>query len=163
MNLICLDLEASGLGPDSYPIEVAWKGTSESMEDQSDNFLIDPGSVSEWDFWDDFAEEMHGVCRVELSKEGIAAVEACERLNAALQGLDVVSDAWEFDSFWLRRLFDAADRTMQFRLIGLSDILSPGELIQYRFVCKAQLRRHRAMADVNHIMQAIRSVKFAAE
>ncbi len=159
MNLICLDLEASGLGPGSYPIEVAWKGMSEGC----DNFLIDPGSVSEWTFWDDFAEEMHGLCRVELSQKGITAVEACDRLNAALQGQDVISDAWEFDSFWLRRLFEATERTMQFRLIGLSEVLSPEELIQYRFVCKAQLRRHRAMADVDHILQAIRSVKYTAE
>ncbi|BBB26537.1 hypothetical protein [Amphritea japonica] len=159
MKLICLDLEASGLGPGSYPIEVAWKST----EHECDNFFIDPGSVPGWDFWDDFAEEMHGICRAELHQSGISVTDACDRLNAKLQGQDVISDAWEFDSFWLRRLFEAADRAMMFRLIGLSEVLSPEELIQYRFVCKAQLRRHRAMADVNHILQAIHSVKYSAD
>ncbi len=159
MDLICLDIEASGLGASSYPIEVAWKSTDEDC----DNFLIDPGSVAGWLFWDDFAEEMHGICRVELSESGISAAEACDRLNIALQGRKVVSDAWEFDSFWLKRLFEAVDRPMQFRLIGLSEVLSPEELIQYRFACKAQLRRHRAMADVDHILQAIRSVQHSVD
>ena len=67
MNLICLDLEASGLGPHSYPIEVAWKSTA----DESDTFLINPDTVPGWTFWDDFAEELHSLCRTELRQKGV--------------------------------------------------------------------------------------------
>ncbi|WP_428036348.1 hypothetical protein [Amphritea sp.] len=157
MNLICLDLEASGLGPYSYPIEVAWKGT----EEVSDSFLINPDSVPEWTFWDEYAEELHNICRSELREHGISALSACLRLNDALEGRDVLSDAWEFDHFWLTRLFKAAGQKMAFRLVSLREVLSAEELIQYQFVCKAQLRQHRAMDDVDHILQAIRSVRFS--
>lgn len=157
MNLICLDLEASGLGPHSYPIEVAWKST----EEVCDNFLINPDSVPEWTFWDEFAEELHNICRSELRLHGVTALAACQRLNESLRGCDVLSDALEFDGFWLRRLFNATKQTMAFRLVGLRDVLSPEELIQYQFICKAQLRQHRAMDDVDHILQAIRSVRFS--
>ncbi|UTW01841.1 hypothetical protein KDX31_10720 [Amphritea atlantica] len=156
MNLICLDLEASGLGPHSYPIEVAWKSTA----DESDTFLINPDTVPGWTFWDDFAEELHSLCRTELRQKGVSAESACNRLNEALQGCEVLSDAWEFDSFWLKRLFTAAGQKMAFRLVGLRELLSPEEMIQYQFITKAQLRRHRAMSDVDHILQAVHSVRF---
>lgn len=151
MNLICLDLEASGLGPLSYPIEVAWKSTA----GQSDSFLINPDSVPGWDFWDEYAEELHNLCLSELREEGISAVAACERLNKQLQGQDVLSDAWEFDSFWLSRLFEAAEQTMAFRLIGLPALLSPEELLEYKLICQGQWRQHRAMNDVDHIIEAV--------
>ncbi|GGK60838.1 hypothetical protein [Amphritea balenae] len=156
MDLICLDIEASGLGPRSYPIEVAWK----SLAGASDNFLIDPCSADEWDYWDDFAEEMHGICRSELLRDGVDVHTACDRMNAALADKLVLSDAWEFDYFWLQRLFQATGKAMTFKLQGLESVLQREELIQYQFICKAQLRRHRAMSDVDHILQAIRSVKF---
>lgn len=157
MELICLDLEASGLGPLSYPVEVAWKSTADN---QSDSFLINPETASDWNYWDDFAEEMHGICRTELVREGIAVSAACERMNQALKGKDVLSDAWEFDHFWLTRLFNEAGVQMAFRLQGLETVLAGEELVQYHFICKTQLRRHRAMKDVEHILQAIRYVKF---
>lgn len=157
MELICLDLEASGLGPLSYPVEVAWKSTADN---RSDNFLINPDTASDWSYWDDFAEEMHGICRTELVRDGITVTAACERMNQALKGKDVLSDAWEFDHFWLTRLFNEAGVKMAFRLQGLDTVLTGEELVQYRFVSKTQLRRHRAMKDVEHILQAISYVKF---
>lgn len=157
MELICLDLEASGLGPHSYPIEVAWKS---SLDNRSDNFLINPDSAIEWDYWDDFAEEMHGICRTELVRDGISVKTACERMNQALSGQIVLSDAWDFDHFWLCRLFEQTGMTMEFSLKGLEAVLSAEELIQYHFISRSQLRRHRAMQDVEHILQAISYVKF---
>ncbi|MEH6579921.1 MAG: hypothetical protein V7731_22945 [Amphritea sp.] len=157
MELICLDLEASGLGPRSYPIEVAWKSTGDNS---FDNFLIDPDSAVQWDYWDEFAEEMHGICRTELQRKGISVETACKRMNDQLSGKSVLSDAWEFDNFWLTRLYSEAGMQMAFQLQGLEAVLSAGQLIQYRLISKSQLRRHRAMKDVEHILQAIHYVKF---
>lgn len=156
MELICLDLEASGLGAASYPIEVAWKN---ARDNTSDNFLINPDSVAGWDYWDDFAEEIHGIERSTLTRQGINATDACLRLNQGLEGKQVLSDAREFDLFWLSRLYQATGMAMTFELVGLDAILGGEELVQYRFVSKSQLRRHRAMKDVEHILQAIRAVK----
>lgn len=155
MGFICIDLEASGLGPHSYPIEVAWKSTT----GESDNFLINPDSVTGWDFWDEYAEELHNLSQIELREQGVSAVAACERLNQQLIGQDVISDAWEFDHFWLSRLFEAAETKMMFRLIGLQAILTSVELLEFKKFSHEQVRLHRAMSDVDDIIAAILCVK----
>ncbi len=110
-NLIFLDIEASSLGPESYPIEVAWTRT----DGQSDSFLIEP--VSTWSDWDSFAElTVHGVSKAELSARGISVEQAADRLNQLLQGQVVLVDSLNWDGFWIERLFDAAKIKSQFDL-----------------------------------------------
>ena len=152
MELICIDLEASGLGPDSYPVEVAWKSAESGAQD---SFLINPESAEGWVFWDEFAEEMHGIEWSTLTKSGIGVRAACERLNTALFGKDVVCDALEFDAFWLRRLFRAGCQPMNFTLKGIESVLSPEQRIQYRLVSRSQYRRHRALDDVEDQLNLI--------
>lgn len=144
MELICIDLEASGLGPESYPIEVAWVN-AESGE--QDSFLIDPGTVPGWAFWDDFAEEMHGIDRAQLAAEGISAAAACQRLNRALAGRAPVCDAYDFDFFWLSRLFESQGVAMSFQLRGAQALLAPEQLSRYEQLSRAQARSHRALDD----------------
>ncbi|MGB2130269.1 MAG: hypothetical protein ACPHXW_02520 [Marinobacterium sp.] len=154
--MICIDLEASGLARESYPIEVAWKCSETGRQD---SFLIDPASVSTWDYWDEFAEELHCISQELLAREGIAADEACRRLNRALDGCEVVSDAFEYDRFWLRRLYGASGVEPSFRLVGLDSVLSGEERIQYQLVARSQFRRHRALQDVEHLLEAIAAVR----
>jgi len=151
VSFVYIDLEASGLGPDSYPIEVAWK---DSADGSSDNFLIDPSQVEGWDYWDEFAEELHGISPEDLSGH-LDARASAERLNQALSGRKVVCDALEFDSFWIRRLFTAAGIEQAFQLVGLEHVLASEQLVQYRMIAKTQLRRHRAMLDVEDLMKAV--------
>ena len=150
-----MDLEASGLGAESYPIEVAWKCPATGL---SDNFFINPDSISHWRYWDEFAEELHGLDRERLVKEGISAEVACQRLNEALKGKTLISDALEFDSFWMRRLFNAVGVSSEFTMAGLDAILSAERLIQYRFIARSQFRRHRAMQDVDDLILAVEAV-----
>lgn len=155
MELVCLDFEASGLGPRSYPIEVAWKNASSG---EVDAFLINPDSGDDWQYWDEFAEEMHGLDRDDLCQQGISVVDAAQRMNEKLAGKSVISDAWEFDHFWLTRLFDAAKLQPTFELVGLEHVLSKEQLIQYRLIARSQLRRHRAARDVEDLLTAVRAV-----
>lgn len=155
MDVVFVDLEASGLGAESYPIEIAWK-CPESGE--TDSFLINPDSVQGWSYWDDFAEELHGLDRQQLVAQGLSAKDACERLNARLSGRRLISDALEFDSFWVRRLFEAVGEKARFEVVGLDALLSAEQLIQYRFVARSQFRRHRAMQDVEDLIQAVAAV-----
>ncbi len=157
--MICIDLEASGLARDSYPIEVAWK-CSETGE--FDSFLIDPASVAGWTYWDEFASELHCITRSTLKQEGLSVKAAAERLNEALRGRDVLSDALEYDSFWLKRLFDAAGTRPSFELKGLETVLSGEEHIQYQLISRAQFRRHRALPDVEHLIAAIEAAQSGA-
>lgn len=155
--MICIDLEASGLASESYPIEIAWACADTGL---NDCFLINPDSVPGWTYWDEFAEELHGIEQELLQQEGIAAEEACLRLNRALQGKQVVSDAVEYDGFWLRRMYQACGVQPSFSLVGLDAVLSSEQRIQYRFIARAQFRRHRAKQDVEDLISAIRTAKY---
>ncbi|MCV6589362.1 MAG: hypothetical protein OIF57_10070 [Marinobacterium sp.] len=160
MDLICIDFEASGLGPRSYPIEVAWKDASSGRQDA---FLINPQSVKGWDWWDEFAEELHGIDHQMLAHQGISVIDAARRLNQALTGRIVISDAWEFDRFWMTRLFEAAGVAPEFELTGLESLLSDSQLVQYRFIARSQMRRHRAANDVEDQLAAIDVVRQSCE
>jgi hypothetical protein len=103
--VICIDIEASGLGPLSYPIEVAWKC---GLTGESDLFLINPDTGYNWTQWDLSAADIHGITMDELLHKGISVNEACNRLNQMLSGKTVTSDALDFDFFWMRRLFESA-------------------------------------------------------
>jgi len=155
VDLICIDLEASGLGPQSYPIEIAWK---DATSGEQDSFLIDPETTEGWLYWDEFAEELHGIDRQELVDKGLSVTAAVRRLNEKLKGRMVVSDAWEFDRFWLSRLFDAVGVTPEFELQALEHVLTDSQLVQYRFIARSQMRRHRAANDVDDQLAAIAAV-----
>lgn len=155
MELICIDLEASGLAAESYPIEIAWKNADTG---EIDSFLINPDSASSWTYWDEHAEEMHGLDRRDLVEQGVDVQTACQRLNQKLADKVVVSDAPEFDYFWISRLFKTAGAKPEFKVLGLDQVLSKEQLIQFSFVAKAQVRRHRAMDDVEDILHCIQAV-----
>ncbi|UTW13793.1 3'-5' exonuclease [Marinobacterium rhizophilum] len=152
MDIICLDFEASGLGPRSYPIEVAWR---DAASGEQDSFLIDPNTVPGWTHWDEVAQGIHGLSREELHAQGIAASAACWRLNRALEGRTVYCDALEFDHFWLRRLYEAAQMRPMFRLKGLEVLLTAVQRQRFMAAIECQDRRHRALDDVADLIGAL--------
>jgi len=96
-----IDFEASSLGRDGYPIEVAWV-----FEDGgSESFLIAPRE--EWTDWDPAAEAIHGLTREQLVSDGVATEIVAERLVAALQGHEVYASAPSWDGKWLSKLLRA--------------------------------------------------------
>lgn len=158
MELICIDLEASGLGAESYPIEVAWINDETG---EQDSFLINPETAQGWVYWDEYAEEMHGIDREDLVCKGLDIRKACKRLNEKLKDKTLISDAFEFDLFWLSRLFEASGLQPSFRMAGLERILSKEQIIQFGFLAKAQFRKHRALNDVRDIIACIKAVSLA--
>jgi hypothetical protein len=159
-QIICLDIEASGLGTRSYPIEIAWKQLDSEDED---DFLIDPRTGYNWTNWDESAAEIHGLSLEELYEEGISVKEACSRLNQRLRGKYVYSDAFEFDYFWITRLFDAGMVKPQFRLLGLEELLNEDDLELYQKVSHQSPRRHRAMPDVDDLIRSIKPFVFQTQ
>lgn len=96
-----IDFEASSLGRDGYPIEVAWV-----FEDGgSESFLIVP--MEEWSDWDPAAEAIHGLTREQLVSDGVATEIVAKRLVAALQGHEVYASAPSWDGKWLSKLLRA--------------------------------------------------------
>lgn len=150
--MIILDCEASGLGVDSYPIEVAWQHRYDDT--QFDSFLIRP--AAEWIYWDSYAEqEIHKIARQMLREEGIPVAEACRRLNDALAGQCVYSDCPSHDRMWLIRLFDVAGVQKQFRVDDVRTLVMPKQRtkLEHRF---EKIRvEHRALSDVRGIIQCL--------
>ena len=114
---IILDVEASGFGRGSYPIEIGLAFPDGSTE----AFLIHP--APEWFHWDEAAEAVHGISRSELLVHGRNVVEVAALLNARLAGNRAFSDAWSFDASWVARLFDTAGFPQHFRLDTVRTLL----------------------------------------
>lgn len=150
-DIAFIDLEASGLSARSWPIEAGWcfvDGAAQAM-------LIRPDETWSLDDWDEDAQALHGVAHETLLKKGAPVKEVCEKLNAALAGKQVFSDAPDWDGFWLYRLFQAAKLRQQFVLSDLAlcfSSASPEEMDAY--IEKADRiapRTHRAIPDALHM------------
>src|SRR5690348_7840388 len=105
-----MDIEASGFGRGSYPIEIGVVLPDGSAYCT----LIVP--ATDWTHWDGDAERVHGISRGLLLRHGRGPAEVARELNRRLAGREVYSDNWAHDYPWLARLFDAAGLSAQFRL-----------------------------------------------
>ena len=102
MSPIFLDFEASSLGARSWPIEIgiAWL---EGDEVRTRAALIRPHESWPAGGWSRESEALHGISRGALRQAEPAELIA-RRFVEQLKGRQVVSDAPEFDRFWLGRL-----------------------------------------------------------
>lgn len=174
-SLLFVDLEASGLHPDSYPVELGWSGSSEG------SCLIRPEPG--WTHWDPEAEAVHGLSRDALFKDGIDVKAAANLLKMAADGAIIVSDAPEFDEAWLHELFSAAGEPKPWPRIhawtyqawvateDLFDLVLTGREIQrLRYRCieagsdvlqEARAVRHRALPDAQRLRDGYQTVLLA--
>lgn len=141
-----IDFEASSLDLiASYPIEVGVclpDGTLHS-------WLIQPHVL--WQDWSESAERIHGITRETLEQEGTPVREVARQLNDLLDG-QVFCDAWTFDSFWLHRLYKAADVLPAFQLESVSMLLTSPQVkrwpaVRQQVIGHLGLPVHRAAND----------------
>lgn len=149
---IILDIEASGFGLGSYPIEVGFV----NAEGRPWCSLIRPEPG--WQHWDPEAATVHAITREQLSLYGRSPREVTQTLNDELFGQTVYSDAWAHDYAWLNRLYDAAERTPSFRLDHLRGLLTDDQAahwheVKVRVAQSLGLQRHRASADARVLQQ----------
>jgi hypothetical protein len=150
-----IDLEASGFGTASYPIEVGLV----LPDGRSFCSLITP--APDWQHWDAAAEDVHGISRDQLQQYGRPAREVAERINECLRdNTDVYSDAWYHDYTWLARLFEAAGTLPRFRLHDLRSLLSEQEMRDWhhtkeRVQAESMLSRHRASNDARILQKTL--------
>jgi len=139
----CIDCEASGLGPESYPIEIGFAmsdGTTQS-------YLIKP--EPSWTYWDQYAEDhIHKISRKMLDEKGLPAFEVANILNSQL---DIVySDALSHDLHWIDTLYDTVGTERKFEVRSIFSELDLHESsIWYdqRRKLFAQKGQHRAGLD----------------
>ena len=143
---VFLDIEASGFGAGSYPIEVGCA----LADGRTVCCLVRP--AASWRHWDAAAESVHHISREVLARHGLPVHEVVGRLDEALHGHQVYSDAWGNDYAWLSRLYDEADRVPHFQLRSLRELLSEDEAARWHAVKQMVAEelhstRHRASSD----------------
>ncbi len=150
-NIAFIDLEASGLSAQSWPIEVGWC----FREGAPQAYLVRPAPAWSEDAWDERAQALHGVSYQTLKKYGEAPENLCALLNTALTGCIVYSDAPDWDGFWLYRLFQAGGQRQTFSLTDFRQVFKGASTSAINgLVAKAAKtapHRHRASADVLHM------------
>jgi hypothetical protein len=152
MTPTVIDIEASGFGSGSYPIEVGV-----ALPDGSRHcYLILP--ARSWKHWDPEAEAIHGISRDCLQTYGRPVPDVAWRLNAMLRNHTVYSDAWSFDMSWVAKLFDAAGMLQTFRIADISELIDDEQHAHWQATKLAVneqlgLRRHRASGDARILQE----------
>jgi hypothetical protein len=154
-----IDVEASGLGRNSYPVEIG----GVTSEGGPWCYIIRP--ESDWQHWDASAEKLHKISRQTLIDRGLPAREVALELNRRLAGMTVYSDGWGNDLSWLSLLFEVAEVSQHFRLESIAHLLTPEHLAQWHAV-KQQVEgecnftRHRASGDAQILQQTYNRVVY---
>jgi hypothetical protein len=154
---IVIDIEASGFGRGSYPVEVGLV-----LPDGARHcYLIAP--ARHWRHWDEEAERIHGITREALSNYGRSLDDVASRLNALLGRKTAYSDAWSFDMSWLGKLYDAAGIRQTFRVADITGLIDEEQrgrwhAVKQQVVEELGLRRHRASGDARILQETWRRV-----
>jgi hypothetical protein len=149
-----IDVEASGLHFDSYPIEIAVL-----VKGRIYSWLIKPHT--DWKYWCPTAEKMHGISRETLEKQGVDAAGVARDILRCLEGSRglLFSDAAPWDIDWVTTLFAAANVPRLFHIASLEEILTPDQQTVFNEAKKrlsesGKYRLHRAKDDVRLIHEA---------
>ena len=149
-----IDIEASGLHFDAYPIEIAVR-----LRGVCRSWLIKP--EHNWKYWCTTAESMHGISRDELLRDGLPVAEVVKQLNAFLTDLDVLlySDAYRWDGDWVDTLYYAVKADKPFYVDSIYDVIGDdkADLFDNYFTQLAKsgkYKHHRAKDDVQMIYEA---------
>ncbi|WP_317930883.1 hypothetical protein [Halioxenophilus sp. WMMB6] len=141
-----IDIEASGFGAYSYPIEIGVVMSNGLRFSR----LIKP--MPDWIHWDPEAEALHGISQRQLQRHGHSAFEVAGELNQLLLGQTVYTDAWVVDKPWLDTLFNRVAMERKFFISPIESIISEHQMEQW-VPAKRQLspqmgnREHRALDD----------------
>lgn len=142
-----IDFEASGIAPDSYPIEVAVVYPGGEYQ-----ALIQPTRY--WDHWSYDAQDMHGLSREQLILEGTPPLSVAQEMNRLFDGKTLCSDN-PADCYWLDVLYEAAGIEATFEVKPIEAIVGregASEVLRGLPVRKG----HRALQDANALKLAVR-------
>jgi hypothetical protein len=137
-----IDVEASGFGPESWPVSVAWCDHTGEIR----KLLVRP--LPAWTHWDEQAERVHGLARARLESEGCAPAEVAARLEEDLKGMLAFSDAPDFDGGWLAALYRGLGRQTPFNLDNADDLLVGAMLRPDELLWQAQARLDRVKEEL---------------
>jgi len=158
-GLYCvIDIEASGFGRQSYPIEVGFV----RPDGRAFCTLVRP--PPHWTHWDAEAERVHGIARDTLLAHGRDVGFVARRLNEELAGLTVYCDGWAHDYPWLAALYEEAFLSPSFKLESVSALLDEPRRdrlaqAQRDALLALGLDRHRASSDARALQWALQRLE----
>jgi hypothetical protein len=147
-----MDIEASGFGAGSYPIEIGF--VLANGDAYCTLIAPEPG----WTHWDAAAQRVHCIARDTLVRYGKEPAAVVADLDLRLAGTTIYSDSWCHDYTWLALLYSAAGRVPTFKLDSLHSVVGEVEHSLWDAV-RADVqqrdgsRRHRASADARVLQQ----------
>ena len=149
-----IDIEASGFGRASYPIEIGYVRSDGSAWCT----LVRP--ADDWTHWDGTAEQVHHIPRNLLLSHGRPPNEVARHLNQALAGRTVYCDGWAHDYTWLNVLFDEAGLQPSFKLESVRQLLGEAQLNRLDDLRRSSfsvlgIARHRASSDARALQWAV--------
>jgi len=161
-----LDVEASSLSMDSYPIEVAWSDNLGKIE----SHIINPSAIEYWKDWDYNAQQIHGISRKKCREEGVNPRFLCERMSKSIKaGETIYADGGPFDEGWVDVLYGEGSDLgyAQFKIIHSDAVMLPllqkieseeKKVWQLYEQLKLEARkmvdgRHRAKVDVQYLIE----------
>jgi len=147
-----VDVEASGFGSRSYPIEIGLALAS------GKRYCALVAPQPEWTHWDSDAQKLHGLSREQIVELGKPPRVVAAELNALLRTQTVYSDGWVVDYPWLRTLFEAAKQEMTFHVSPLEQLLQEQDFAGWdetkqQLGAREPMQRHRASIDALLIQQ----------
>jgi hypothetical protein len=150
-----IDIEASGFGGESYPIEV---GLILSNGDKFCRLIL---PMDDWLHWNEDAEKIHHISRDKLQVYGKPVAQVARELNMMLAGMTLYSDGWVVDKPWLTRLFFASRIEMAFSVSPIELILSEAQMdiwheVKNQVITQHNIQRHRASNDAWIIQETYR-------
>ena len=155
---IILDIEASGFGRNSYPVEVGFA----LPNGRTYCTLVRPESG--WTHWDWKAAQTHHITRDLIERRGLPASKVAEQLNLELQGQTAYTDGWANDYSWLAILFEAAQTVPRFQLDNLRKLLTEQEAelwhtTKSRIAAERGAQRHRASSDARLLQLTLQRLR----
>ncbi len=149
-----IDVEASGLHVESYPIEIAIL-----IGGVVHSWLIKP--APQWQYWCPRAEGIHGISRDELTHKGLDLRTVANELNALMNNTSAIlySDADRWDDDWINTLYSQAGVKQAFHILSIYDLFEKEHDPEFqghirRLSTSGKYRRHRAGEDVQMIYEA---------
>ena len=160
IDVMCVDLEASGLGADSWPIEIGIAWIDKDDKVRSDSRLIRPEPFWAPEGWSAESAAVHGILREELDAAPTAD-EVARWFLRMTSGRHLLSDAPEFDAFWLGRVVDLdaeGVRLLDYDNAAWTTFIDvPGALHKVFGHRARQKTLHRAEADARDLAAAWRA------
>jgi hypothetical protein len=141
-----VDVEASGFGQESYPIEI---GLALAKNERYCSLITPPAS---WTHWDKKAEQVHQITQEALKNHGNPIQKVARDLNHILKDTTIYSDGWVVDKPWITKLFTKAQIPKLFFISPLERILTEPQMeiwhkTKDRITLQTNLTRHRASSD----------------